>query len=242
MALLQSLGFGSFILVSFVLAIRLLLLWRRTGEIAELAIGTSFLTGGGLGYGMWFVFTLAARQETAPETLHTLASIALGLTCLGALVNAAGVWRIFRAEDLRAALLVGTFTVLCLAGWLSYVVAPVGETLPRFYATLLTAGATYLWTTAECIRLHVVLAKRARIGLVSPHLADRARLWAIAYAAVTVMIGSSFVAYLVLGPNVASPAVSSFQSLCGLVCAAHVWLGFFPPEFYLRRFESGAEA
>jgi hypothetical protein len=102
---------------------------------------------------------------------------------------------------------------------------------------MLTAGATYAWSMSECIRLSVLLRKRARFGLAPAHLADRARLWAIAFGAVVLMVLSSFVARLVYGANVMPPSwVSTFQSLCGLVCAAAIWLGFFPPAFYRRRF------
>lgn len=239
MQLVQTLGFGAFIAASFVLGVRLLLLWRRTGEVPELAMGTSFLVGGALGYSAWFAYTLVALGALEGD-LHVLASAGLGLTCLGAATQAAGIRAAFRPGDRRATALVSVFVVLMAAGWIEVTRHPAGEAGWWFWLAMLTAGASYLWSSAECLRLHVVLRKRVRFGLAAPHLADRARLWAVAFGAVVMMVVVSFAARLVLGHGVMPPPwVSTLQSLCGLVCAGAIWLGFFPPASYRRRFAAG---
>jgi len=230
------LGFGAFIAASFVLGVRLLRLWRRTGQIPEGAMGLSFLLGGGLGYSAWFAYAVLRAGGAEPAEIRAVAVAGLGLSCLGALTNAVGIRAAFRPGDRRATALLAGLGLLMLFGW--------GDTLRNasaqdrwpFWLAMGAAGAAYLWTTGECLRLHVVLRRRARFGLAAPHLAERALLCTVAFGAVVVMVASSLVARGVLGANVVPPAwVSTGQSLCGLVCAAAIWLGFFPPAFYRRR-------
>lgn len=241
METIQMLGFTAFIVASFVLGTRLVLLWRRTGQIVELAMGLSFLMGGGLGYATWFAYSLVMRAGNPDGRAHAIAVVALALTCLGAFTNATGIRWAFRASDARARVLLWVFAVLMAAGWLQTLRNDSGREHWTFWLAMLTACASYVWSSAECLRLFVVLRKRARFGLAAPHLPDRARLWSIAFGAVVVMIASSFTARLVLGPNVMPPpAVSTFQSLCGMVCASAIWLGFFPPAAYRRHFERRA--
>ena len=237
MQAIQMLGFGAFIAASLVLGVRLLLLWRRTREVPELAMGLSFLMGGALGYSGWFVYSLLQIEDGSAAILHNVAVAALALTCLGAITIAAGIRAAFRPGDARAQALLLTLVALMAAGWVDTLRNTSGQEHWQFWMAMLSAGAAYVWSSAECWRLFVVLGKRARFGLAAPHLADRARLWAIAFGAVVVMILSSFANRLVLGPGVMAPAwVSTFQSLCGLACAASIWFGFFPPAFYRRRF------
>jgi hypothetical protein len=240
--LVQMFGFSAFIATALVLGGRLLWLWRRTREVPELAMGLSFLLGGALGYSAWFVYSLV-RLGNLPGEPHAWAVVGLGLSCVGALTNAAGIRAAFRPGDGRAAALLVVFALLMTAGWVD-TLRNTGELEPwTFWLAMGTAGASYLWSASECFRLFVVLRKRARFGLATPLLADRARLWTVAFGAVVLMVASSVAARGALGPGVMPPPwVSTFQSLCGLACAAAIWFGFFPPEFYRRRFERTPES
>ncbi|HKJ24421.1 MAG TPA: hypothetical protein VKB65_06335 [Myxococcota bacterium] len=242
MQIVQMLGFSAFIATAWVLGGRLLLLWRRTREVPELAMGLSFLVGGALGYSCWFVYSLV-RMGRVPGDPHDVATVGLALSCLGALTNAAGIRAAFRPGDSRALGLLVVFAALMAIGWGDTFRNASGHERWTFWLAMGTAGASYLWSTGECLRLYVVLGKRARFGLASPLLVDRARLWTVAFAAVVAMVASSLAARAVFGPDGMPPAwVSTFQSLCGLACAAAIWFGFFPPAFYRRRFEGQPEA
>jgi hypothetical protein len=241
MQLVQMLGFAAFIVAAFVLGVRLLLLWRRTREVPELAMGLAFLLGGALGYSGWFAYSVVRIGGATNVEARWLVIVSLGLSCLGALTNAAGIHAAFRPGDRRATALLGAFGVLMLIGWADTVRNTSGREAWTFWLAMLTAGATYAWSASECLRLSVLLRKRARFGLAPAHLADRARLWAIAFGAVVLMVLASFGARLASGPDVMPPSwVSTFQSLCGLACAGAIWLGFFPPAFYRRRFAASA--
>ena len=238
MQLVQMLGFSAFIATSLVLGVRLLLLWRRTGEVPEFAMGLSFLLGGAFGYAAWFVYSLVLMGNLSGDP-HTIAVVGLALTCLGAFTNAAGIRAAFRPGDSRARLLLLAFAAVMAIGWVDTLFNTSGQEHWLFWLSMGGAGATYLWSTSECVRLYSLLRKRARFGLAPAHLADRARLWAMAFGAVVAMVSSSILARLVMGPGEMAPVwVSTFQSLCGLACATSIWFGFFPPAFYRRRFEA----
>jgi len=242
MQIVQMLGFSAFIATALVLSGRLLLLWRRTREVPELAMGLCFLIGGAIGYSCWFAYSLV-RMGRIPGDPHAYATVGLALSCLGALTNAFGIRAAFRPGDSRALGLLVAFAVLMAIGWGDTLRNASGYERWTFWLAMGTAGASYLWSASECFRLYVVLGKRARFGLASPLLVDRARLWTVAFGAVVLMVGSSLAARGVYGPDAMPPAwVSTFQSLCGLACAAAIWFGFFPPESYRRRFEGQPEA
>lgn len=242
MQIVQMFGFSALIATSLVLGGRLLLLWRRTHEIPEAAMGLSFLLGGAFGYAAWFAYSLV-RMGRIPGDPHDFAVVGLALSCLGALTNATGIRAAFRPGNGRALGLLVVFAVMMAIGWGDTLRNTSGHERRSFWLAMGTAGASYLWSAAECLRLYVLLGKRARFGLASPLLVDRARLWTVAFGAIVLMVGSSLAARGVYGPDVMPPAwVSTFQSLCGLGCAAAIWFGFFPPEFYRRRFEDQSEA
>lgn len=241
MALLQLLGFSAFILASLVLGTRLLLLWRQTREVPELVMGSSFLTGGGLGYSAWFLLALLRQGGASVEDTHWVGVAGLALTCTGALTIAKGAQLVFCPEHGPSRWLVAGFGLSMAAGLTGYAVLPQEERFYLFWLALLTAGASYSWVTAECFQLHRLLQKRSRFGLASPLLVDRARLWGLAFASVVAMIAVGYVNYLVHCSSDPGPAwVSTLQSSFGLLCAGSIWLGFFPPAFYRRRFSGSA--
>lgn len=242
MGSVQLLGYAAFIAASAVLSTRLLLLWRRTRELPELAIGLAFLLAGALGYASWFVSALTYRGVIEGDHI-TFRVLGLGLTCLGGLANAAGIAAAFRPGALRARILLGVLAALMTIGWLDTWMQWAEIMRWTFWLAMTGAAASFLWSASECFRLHVLLRKRVRFGLSSPLIADRALLWTVAFGAVVLMIGSAIVSRVVLGADATAPDwVPTLRSVFGLVCAAAIWLGFFPPAFYRRRFEGEPEA
>ena len=78
------------------------------------------------------------------------------------------------------------------------------------------------------------------LGLVDPVVADRFRLWSISTTTITL----GFVVFLagrLLTENVGETAwVLGATSLVGLVAGSTMWIAFFPPARYLRRFAPSA--
>ena len=88
-------GFLAFFVVSFVVGVRLLLLWRQTRQLPELLIGTGVLGIGPVGFGALMVGSaLAAKQPTL-----SLVLIALGSATVYVGVSEAAVGFFFSLAD-----------------------------------------------------------------------------------------------------------------------------------------------
>ena len=89
---LLGLGVIFQLLACVVVGMRLILLWRRTRLLPELAFGVAFLSLGALGYPL----SIVARMGLAGEAGEILLSVALGAQNLAAISLLVGTWRIFR--------------------------------------------------------------------------------------------------------------------------------------------------
>jgi hypothetical protein len=238
MVVLQLVGQGAFIAASFLLGGRLLRLWQRTGEAAELSIGLSFLLGGGIGYLAWFALALAAGAGASLDVLRAITLGGLACTCLGALANGAGIRRIFRPDAVWP--LPGLAGLaLWMVGWFVYaLVSPPARSSLAFWAALLAIVPIYAWAAGEAWVLARALHRRARLGLADPVVVNRIAQWGVSGGVVVLMTGLSFVSRLVHGP-VLPPWVSSLNAVLGLLAAAAIWLGFFPPRALRERLARG---
>jgi hypothetical protein len=225
---IQLIGQGAFIVASLALAARLLLRWRQTREVPEFAIGVSFLLGGGLGYLSWFALAVGVLQGFAPAVLHGIVLFGLACTCLGALALGAGLARIYRPSEHWPIPCLGAVALVMLASWFALAASPPGGDGLAFWVGLLAAAPIYAWGALESFMLSRLLARRSRLGLADPLVAHRSAQWGVSCTGVVVMISLSFVSSIVQGPAL-SEWVVALVAGCGLVSAAAIWLGFFPP-------------
>jgi hypothetical protein len=234
----KVLGIGVVFLIvaCSVVGIRLLLLARRTRQIPELALGSSFLLLGAIGYPLSIVArTVAASSESGAGLLLACALLAQNLASMAAYV---ATWRIFRPTQRWAS------AVVCVAG-AAFVASLVGDTLVAgswrfrdggfwYYLGYSGRAAAFFWAAAESVRYHSLLKRRLHIGLADPVVTDRFRLWALT----TLSISVAFLVFLagrLLALNVSeSPAVLAGTSLCGIVGGVSMWLAFFPPPAYTQ--------
>jgi hypothetical protein len=108
-----------------------------------------------------------------------------------------------------------------------------------YWVGLASRSLAFAWAAIEAVLCYRRLRRQLRLGLAEPLIVNRILLWAIAAAsafAIFAMIA------LVLAPAGAPEfsVLSVVHSLLGLVGATSIWLAFFPPSFYRRRFESPA--
>lgn len=232
-------GAAAFALASLAVGSRLLWLARRTRQLPELLMGTAFLAGGALGS----LLSAFARVEgllndglrgpvyTASRLLSTLATLAILVA----------VWRIFRPRERWAGGAVALGTAL-LAGYGIGDVAVRGPTDPpggwAWWAGVGVMIGAYAWTSVESFRYHALLRRRLALGLADAAVANRILLWGCGSGAIAVLAAVSTLTRFLAGQNGALPGLRLFTSAMGLACAVCIWLAFFPPAWYARRFRA----
>jgi hypothetical protein len=217
-------GFGSFVLASLLVGVRLVAVARRTRGIPEAAMGTALLLGG-LGYASIVVALRAVVRESAPLPL-ALGNLALHV---GAIALAFATWRIFRAgERWPAAIVAGIAAVLAASFALRLVhVRVVPAPLPVFWMSSLGDAAAYAWSTAESLRYWSMMRRRLVLGLAAPATTRRFGLWALGAGCAVAMHGVSIAGRLLAGDAMPAPAVLASSAL-GLVAAYAIARAFFP--------------
>jgi hypothetical protein len=244
MQLLGAVGGLSFVLASFVVGLRLLLLARRTRELPEFAVAMALILMGGFGYPL----TATARMATvlSEATRIALFVFSLFLTWVGVVLLAVFNMRVFRPEEAWAKALVVGITLVMLGSFFLECVSPglhVATFLNQgFGLRLFMSGIAVplCWGTYESLRYWQLLRKRVRLGLADPVVADRMRLWGIALVSACVINISTTVAAL-FGVDFAVAAVGALViAPFGLLAAGSMWLAFIPPAAYLRRVSRAA--
>ncbi|RIL00119.1 MAG: hypothetical protein DCC71_19080 [Proteobacteria bacterium] len=237
MAALHVIGFGAFVIASFAVGARLLLLARRTRQAAELSIGVAFLAGGGAGY-LLVMLSTGVRVLSGPAAA---AALLAGSACLaiGVVSLAVGVRAIFRPGDVYArrgiALLAAALAVSLLGRCLEPMRMPSAPWI--FWTSSLASCAAYAWSAAESIHYAVTLRRRVRIGLAEAWIANRFALWGVSGCAAVAMHAISMFGRAQFGTAPVPPALLAAASLLGVVAAGGIWLAFFPP----RRVRSRAQ-
>jgi hypothetical protein len=238
--LLSAIGNGLFTLAMLVAAVRCLLLWRRTRQLPELAVGAGFFLIAGVGYPLMAASGLG-NAAAAGVNLWLLggglAGIGLGIFSLQVFI-----WQAFRPgaawaaglafATLAAGVVVTLGAIHALASAPSDV-APVESGRSWWLALRLLFEAWYVWTAAESLHEYTRARRRQAIGLSDPVVVNRFLLFGGmgAYLAVNGAVA------MVLEFNGASPLVDMAPALVlaanGTVAAALILLAFLPPKAYV---------
>ncbi len=239
----RTIGVLAFAVASFLVGARLLLLARRTRELPELAVGLALVLAGGAGYALMF-----ASARLAPEPATAGAFAALGALSLnaGAVSLWFFTWRVFRPESAWAAVLVAAAAAAAGSSYLHELLT-TGFAFRSFQGVWYWSGFAarllcFGWAALESLRYWAMMRRRARLGLAEPLLANRFLLWALAAA-------GAFAIWAVVGWNLLQgsnqPTGGLFEndaallvSGFGLASALALWLAFFPPLAYRRRFDA----
>jgi hypothetical protein len=241
--ILAYLGVATFALVSLVIGVRLLLLWRETRKLPELLIGLSFLLEGVLTNVLNLLEKFSSRLPAALQgPIHVGVVVS---ACAAAVCLAIGAWRIFRPREAWARNLV----IVCAVALSAY---SVDSSIPRdgvwgpsnlawwWVGVGFRAGA-HAWIGLEAFLYQRTMQRRVRLGLADPVIADRMWLWSLAGAASTLIWLGAGVARTVAGTaGLQHPLTLEFIAAMGMVASVTNWLVFMPPESYLRRVERRA--
>jgi hypothetical protein len=237
-----GLGMLAMIVADAAAGARLLWLARRTRQLPELALGSSLLLMGAVGYPLAVAARRGAFGADAPAAWILAGALAVqNLGCFGTFVLN---WRVFRPGARWAAGLTGAGAAVLVASIAGPALAAgpagPGDGGAWYYAGLAARAAGFAWAAVESLRYHGLMRRRLALGLADPVVTDRFRLWGIASAATVAGFGA-FLAGRLAGPHMAeSPPVLAATSCVGLVAATSLWLAFLPPAAYLRRLAARA--
>jgi hypothetical protein len=229
-------GILAFVLVSFGVGVRLSWTGLRRGRVPEATIGVSFLLAGGVGT---FLMVVSTGASTAQALLRVASNafIDLGIAVLG-IFN----WRVFR-PDRRGALLFAAFVSLLALSFTADLARRAfldpGPRPPLWIAAD-AAGriGMYAWSSFETLRQYTFSRRRLKLGLSDPLVANRYLLWGIGTLSVIGIWIDAF-ASEVLGVT-SNEQIYFVVAALGGICAAAIWLAFYPPAAYRRRFEARA--
>jgi cell division protein FtsW (lipid II flippase) len=229
------------VIASLVLGTRLLRLGMRTREVPELAIGTSFIVAGVIGYVVMLAGS-AGQQEMPAGQAQTLFDVGFTLIGVGICCLYVFVWRVFHPDDRWAMWIagIGCLLVLCTTTTIS----PAQAKGPLFWIGELGRSAAGAWGAVEALRYWILMRRRLKIGLADPVVANRFLLWGLAnVATLAIMLSSSLISQSQNQAEQVALSTASMWIIASLtiVTAALQWLAFFPTGGYVAWIQRRAE-
>lgn len=236
MQLFGLLCVSAYCLAALVVGVRLVRLARRTREVPELMIGTSFLSGGVIGYPASVVALQTASESPA------LAQWMAGASAVGLSISAACMlvawWKIYHPASPWMPWVVSVWMVLLAVVCVTQMGRPASELAlganPWETHRVLVQGGAYAAIAWSGFRYHALLRRRMRIGLADPVVANRIWLWNLAATAVTLQYGYTLAAPWLNALFDAMKAAPAFVGTLGVTIALCITHAFYPPQGYLR--------
>lgn len=240
MELAGLLGFLAFTATGFVVGFRLLGIGWRTGQLPELTIGASLVLAGGLG---GLLGVIAARLELLLDSpVQPVFAVSNLAVQAGVAFLAVFTRQVFRPREAWARVLFWICSACLAASFLGRIVLGdfrADTASPLAWFELGTRIAVYAWALTETLREYAAVRRRCAIGLAHPLVANRFLLWAVALSS-TLAIWLYAAAMRASGRSAEGSWL--LVAVFGFACAAALWLAFFPPEAYRRRFAPPAGA
>jgi hypothetical protein len=231
--------------VSIVVGVKVLLLARRTRGLPERLLGLYFVVGGGVGY------PLSAISSIAGEWQPILASLSSIFTSIAMSFLFVFTARVFYGKSRGAQVGVALGMALCLAYALGYSISQlsarneaelVHSTMTWGGLSLFVSAASFGWTGIESIRHWAMYRRRVLLGLADPVAVNRMFLWGLMGTIVLAVVAIDTL-LLYTGGEVARevlvPLVTSVGGILSSLCLA---LAFLPPQSYLEAVRRRAAA
>jgi hypothetical protein len=230
-----------FLLMSGVVAVRLLLLSRRTGELPER------LMGGGL---ICMIFIYVPMMASTGMGRRPVGEVNVDLLAFGTFFLWVGftsitafTWKAFRPTETWAEVLIlfiSASTAGAAMGMIGALYASPPE-MASFEAGKLWTGllrvpllAGVIWTGCEGMHAYRMARKRLALGLSDPVVANRFLLWGIVGFAQVGINGASLALHVIGIGMMVSPLGLFVVSIGSAVAAVCMWLVFMPPAAYVR--------
>lgn len=229
---------------SVLVAVRLLLLHRRTGGWPELLLGGMLLLSVGVGYPLR-IAVRASEEWSWAFLAASYVAIAVGFSLLFVFT-----WLVFRPQAAWARVLAaaGVITVLgkalhgCIQvnahGAIDVMEEPLGGILLQTGPIIVA----YTWTALESLRYYAAMRRRVRLGLADVAVCDRFLLWGLMALAATSGVVLNTAAAALRVDTLGSPWVLLLSTCTGLGQAVFLVLAFLPPRSYLSWVRARAAA
>jgi hypothetical protein len=224
------------IVVSVIVAVRLLALSRRTGAAPERLLGGMLFLSVGIGYPL-----LIAVGRVGPAWVGTFFVVSALAVNIGFSLLFVFTWRVFHPEAAWAKALagVGVLTLLlkaverCMEVHTHGVVHVIHEPLSQSLLQTVPVMAAYAWTAWESLHYHGLMRRRVKIGLADATVSDRFLLWGLMglFAAAGVLLNAVAIALHV--EVFSNPWILLCSSATGMAQASLLVLAFLPPRSYL---------
>ena len=234
MALLALIANLIFTAACLIVGSRLLLLARRTRQLPELLIGTSFVAAG-IAMVLLLILPSMDRETALTRALIHSTRLLIAVTMITVLIMA---WRVFRptAQWARAVVVVNSVLVLGTL-FIDALRGPDGDLYgnPLYWLIQLGEIFPYAWASTEAYLYQRDLRRRQRVGLAPAGLlATRMALWSIGMGVSAMLWGwSALVVAMREFFGVHLPYLFATSAL-GMIVAVSLWLAFFPPASWRR--------
>lgn len=231
-----AVAIGLLVVISLVVAFRLIRLRIQGGGTPELLLGAMLFLTVGIGYPALIAADRAPQAFTRPLFVVSNFGTNAGFALLFVFT-----WRVFRAREIWARALAGAGVTLLMLNLVLRVHDALTQAQLRVGSeavaqSLLQAGpvcVAYLWTAWESFHYYARMQRRVRLGLADPAVCNRFLLWGSMAVAVFVGVGLNTVAIALHVNILASPWVLFASSCTGLTQAILLFLAFLPPRAYL---------
>lgn len=249
---LYILSTAVFGIMAIAIGIRLELLHRRTGKLAERLLGLGIMCTAGLGYMVMMVGLIGrgmAGGEDAPPAFWWITFVGWIFHNIGVVCMLSFTRLVFRPEELWAKVLVGAMTAVLWVSWIAYVAdgsMAAGVPGTAYWVMMSVIGTYPSWSGIEAFRYYRIMRRRVVLGLAQPVVVNRFLLWGLASMCAAASIWVINIPSL-LGVLSSGGTVNPLMSICmmvtglfGLATVCLYWLTFFPPTWYLERLEEPA--
>lgn len=231
--------------VSTLVAVRLLLLHRRTGAWPEFLLGGMLLLSLGVGYPLNI-----ATYQVGPGWSGVLLAAASITVAVGFSLLFVFTWRVFRPQATWARVLTAAGVVILLGKGLHGAFQALHRgvvdmiELPPVEILLQTVPlvVAYFWTACESLRYYAVMRRRARLGLADAVVTNRFLVWGVMGLCATGGVTLNIVAVLLHVDALTSPWILLPSALLGFAEATFLTLAFVPPRSYLAWVRARAAA
>lgn len=228
-----------------IVALRMLLLARRTGERPELLLGLSLLLGGTIGSTME-AGGLSAAGQLGAANAGKLIAVGKAFGIFGFGCQGIFIWHVFRPTERWAPILflslLGVMLVACFGfGWTgTYTTASID--VLWFAVELLARMAFPVWLMTESLLYYGQMRKRLALGLADPVVTNRFLLWG-GIGALSILLLLTSVPPIFLDPIADEGLLLADLLLfsgCGVILSGIFWVAFFPPRWWKRALEARA--